>query len=428
MSIPIDRLYQYIEGIAEENCNTRLVIYRFWPNGSKKIEDFLHLRPLITWQDNMVRPHLYCNDQEPLNFELYRNATRPGQHKFKQLLDKHGFQRDANFRLDFDIYDQSLLLHSEQRSSDLEKYQQNQFIPVYYWSHALISRDWFRFAEHVTQKKNISHQFLIYNRAWSGTREYRLKFAEQLVKNNLLGSCKTSINPIEPELNIHYAQHKFNNSNWIPEISLEEYFITNNAHSYYSADFDIEDYEATDIEVVLETLFDDQRLHLTEKILRPIACEQPFIVVGPHGSLKYLRSYGFKTFDELWDEQYDQETDPKNRMFKITNLMKQISNWDSATRKYKIEQARQISLYNKKHFFSEEFFNQVTNELKTNLCTAIATLDKTNTSSVWLERWKKFMSVEEIKNFVIHNTDNIYPTQNSLDQVTQIAIQYNLRS
>lgn len=428
MSIPIDRLYQYIEGIAEENCNARLVIYRFWPNGSKKIEDFLHLKPLVTWYDNMIRPHLYCNDQEPLNFDLYQNSVRPNQSQFKALLDRHGFQRDTNFRLDFDIYDYSLLLHSEQRSQDLEKYQQKQFIPVYYWSHALISLDWFRFAKYVNQKKNISQKFLIYNRAWSGTREYRLKFAEQLIRYQLYPYCKTSLNPVEPELGVHYNDHVFKNTQWRPEIDLEKYFKISHAQSHYSADFDIEDYESTDIEIVLETLFDDNRMHLTEKTLRPIACGQPFVLMSPHGSLSYLKSYGFKTFDSLWDESYDHETDPQTRMIKILELMQEIKNWDMPTYKSKIQQARQIADYNKQHFFSNEFFNQVVTELKTNLCNGLEALQEKNTSTMWLERWNTFMSVDEIKNFVQLNTDTTHPTLEALNQVTEVAKKYNLRS
>ena len=29
---------------------------------------------------------------------------------------------------------------------------------------------------------------------------------------------------------------------------------------------------------------------------------QPFIVLGPKGILKQIRSHGFKTFGEFWDE------------------------------------------------------------------------------------------------------------------------------
>jgi hypothetical protein len=40
MSIPLERLYHYIEDVAEEIFNDRVLIYRFSPDGSKKISRF----------------------------------------------------------------------------------------------------------------------------------------------------------------------------------------------------------------------------------------------------------------------------------------------------------------------------------------------------------------------------------------------------
>jgi hypothetical protein len=225
---------------------------------------------------------------------------------------------------------------------------------------------------------------LIYNRAWAGTREYRLRFAELLIHLNLPEHCKTSVNPVEPELGVHYNSHVFKNTQWRPQTVLENYFPINNAHSHYSADFDIEDYEATDIEVVLETLFDDDRLHLTEKSLRPIACAQPFILASTHGSLEYLRSYGFKTFGDIWDESYDLVEDPSERLVQIAELMKYISNWSPDQREHNMAEAQAIADYNKQHFFSDKFFNQLTGELKTNLCNAFVEIKNCNRSKHYL--------------------------------------------
>ena len=251
------------------------------------------------------------------------------------------------------------------------KYQNNRCIPVYYWSHALIALDWFRYAQHVRQKKTIKKTFLIYSRAWSGTREYRLGFAESLVLAGLHDHCQTTVNPIDPELGIHYELHDFKNPVWKPQTVLENFFPTSTAQSHYSADFDLVDYEATDIEVVLETLFDDSRLHLTEKSLRPIACGQPFILAGTQGSLEYLRSYGFKTFADIWDESYDKCVDPEERMTAITNLMTQIVGWPADVRKSKLEQAQTIAEYNRQYFFSQDFFDLIAQELTDNLALGI---------------------------------------------------------
>ena len=72
MSIPLDRLYHYIEDIAEEIYGGPVIIYRFYPHGSKKLE---HLEPIkhFDWYKHVCTTKIYCHDQEPLNFNFYKN-------------------------------------------------------------------------------------------------------------------------------------------------------------------------------------------------------------------------------------------------------------------------------------------------------------------------------------------------------------------
>ena len=313
-------------------------------------------------------------------------------------------------------------MHSEKRSHNLEKYQaDDELIPVYYWSHAVIAQDWFRYAKHETFQKNAKKTFLIYNRAWSNTREYRLRFTDLLVKNNLLLHCQTSCNIVDPDLHIHYTDHTFKNPQWRPTNMLENFLQPTTADANSSADFNTVDYNSTEIEVVLETLFDDDRLHLTEKSLRPIACGQPFILAGTHGSLEYLRSYGFKTFDSVWDESYDQITDPEERLTAVVDLMRQISTWDESTKKKKLSQAQTIADYNQQWFFSQEFFDLVVNELKINLKLAFDKLEQCNNYKPWIDRWSHLKSYPEITEYLKNNQNLQLPTTDSVDQTILIA-------
>jgi|LakMenEpi03Aug12_release.lakeMendotaPanAssembly.Ray.scaffolds.fasta_scaffold57899_4 hypothetical protein len=380
MSIPLDRLYQFVESVAQDILQDRVIIYRFYPYGSKNVEDMTPLHH-DDWLIKQTSPSLYCNDQEPLDYDYYNTVRRKILHPWKRP--------EPNFLFAPTIYEKVLLLHSEKQSSNVEQYQQDQFIPVYWWTHAVIALDWFRYARHVKLKKQYKKTFLVYNRAWSGTREYRLRLAELLVQHNLQDYCQTSFNPIEPELRIHYNQHKFKNPAWLPQTVPEDYFPTNEAPSHCSADFDINDYNGTDIEVVLETLFDDDRIQLTEKSLRPIAMAQPFILAATAGSLKYLRSYGFKTFGSIWDESYDAEKDPEQRLYAIINLMAQINNWEPPVRERKLEEVQVIADYNRQHFFSQEFFNLVTGELTANLTTALVDIEYTKNYQGWIDRWEQ---------------------------------------
>jgi predicted XRE-type DNA-binding protein len=202
---------------------------------------------------------------------------------------------------------------------------------------------------------------------------------------------------------------------------LENHFPINRAHSHYSANFDINDYNATDIEVVLETLFDDDRLHLTEKSLRPIAVGQPFILASTQGSLEYLRSYGFKTFDTVWDEHYDTIEDHEQRLCAIADLMNQIANWLPHIRQRKIAEAQVIADYNRQHFFSQQFSDHVVSELKTNLMSAFGQLELCNNYTDWLDRWNKWLTYPEMKEFLDINQNIKLPTKSQVNFAIQLA-------
>ena len=426
MSIPLDQLYHYIENVAQEIYNDRIIIYRFYPHGSKNINNLTNLRDFNSkeWLNKAIYPVIWCNDQEPLDYEFYSKHLRARpKNPLTSILKSNNLyvpHTNLNYRR-LSIFKKHILLHSEQRSENLKKYHHdNELISVYYWSHAVIARDWFRYAEHVSRTKKTTKTFLIYNRAWSGTREYRLRFAELLIHLNLQEHCKTSINPVEPELGIHYDSHQFKNSAWRPRTVLENHFPISSAHSHYSADFDVEDYESTDIEIVLETLFDDDRLQLTEKSLRPIAVGQPFILAGTQGSLEYLRSYGFKTFDSVWDESYDLIEDPAERLIQIAELMKYISTWLPHQRERNMAEARAIAEYNRRHFFSQEFFNQVIGELKENLTLAFAQLESCDNYTAWLDHWRNLMTYPEINKFLNTNQNIKSPTKSTVDFVIQL--------
>jgi hypothetical protein len=263
---------------------------------------------------------------------------------------------------------------------------------VYYWAHAFIAIDWFRYAKHITiQPSQTQKQFLIYNRAWAGTREYRLKFVELLQQYNLVNDCQTSFNSVDPEGNTHYIDHVFKNPDLTPH-NIQDVFPTTSADSSASADFVKDDYANTRFEVVLETLFDDERIQLTEKIFRPIACGHPFILASTPGCLKYLHDYGFKTFNGIINESYDNELDPVKRLEMIVGAMIQITKWSTDEQLINHIKIKEITEFNKQHFFSNEFVNAVTAELKYNLRTAFIELEETNTSKNYIEYRKLSIS------------------------------------
>ena len=67
MSIPLDRLYHFIDNIAQHIFKDRVIIYRFYPHGSKNVDD-LHQLIDYTWEDQQIYPSVYCHDQEPMDY------------------------------------------------------------------------------------------------------------------------------------------------------------------------------------------------------------------------------------------------------------------------------------------------------------------------------------------------------------------------
>ena len=389
MSIPLDRLYNHLDGL----CNHDVLIYRFFPHGSKKLEDLSLLTP-SSWFNTMTKPFAICNDQEPLNFDLYvQSAIEQSITNMQQFPDRlHNLAVQMNLRsmthCPLNAYDKTLLVHSEKNSKQLDKYQQNGFIGVYWWSHALIAKDWFRYAEHDANLeynfKDIKSDFLVYNRAWAGAREYRLKFSEILIEKNLVSACDTKFAPYDND--VHYTDHKFLN----PRLQLNrndiEYHIPHNSFtSCSSADYNNYDYKQCAIEVVLETLFDDSRLHLTEKSLRPIACGKPFILAATPGSLRYLRSYGFETFAPFIDETYDTIDDPVKRLQAITDEMLRITNLPQDEKQILWAELHTIAQRNKAKFFSDTWQEEILKEFKTNLYAGLEILQSCKTGKYWKE-------------------------------------------
>jgi hypothetical protein len=378
MTIPLDKLYHFLDDIVNDD----LIIYRWHPHGSKLLSDLKRFKNYSIFSI-FTNPIVVCHDQEPLNYFHYsldeitsyllehkkQNGKSDRFNKKLITLYKLNLNYIQHLTLNrFNIYDQYILLHSEKNSPEIENYVNYNAVPVYYFSHALIARDWFRFADvdPLISKKDIQKDFLIYQRAWTGVREYRLKFAEYLITSGLHNNCLTKFNPIDN--NLHYTNHQFKNINFqIQSNNIENYFPKNDTPSWSSADYCTEDYNQTRFEIVLETLFDDRRWHLTEKIFRPIACGQPFILVSTPGALEYLKSYGFKTFDQYINESYDQINDPVKRLEAIIETMKHIASMTDSEKSSMLTNLKTITDFNKKLFFSKKFYKKIINEYLTNM-------------------------------------------------------------
>ncbi len=65
--------------------------------------------------------------------------------------------------------------------------------------------------------------------------------------------------------------------------------------------------------IVPETEMRDRPARITEKPFKALVNFHPVIVLGNPGSLKLIKSFGFRTFEGFFDESYDEELDPRKR-------------------------------------------------------------------------------------------------------------------
>jgi hypothetical protein len=66
-------------------------------------------------------------------------------------------------------------------------------------------------------------------------------------------------------------------------------------------------------------------LFVTEKSFKPMAFQHPFMVFAMQGTLEFLRSIGFETYDNLFDESYDTLEKDDDRLEIIYNNIKNFS-------------------------------------------------------------------------------------------------------
>lgn len=446
MFVPLDKLYDFLRQYLNEDA----VIYGFFPHGSKNIGNikrcFVQSVDEWTWSRFVYTKSVLMHDQEPLDFYGYQDASLE---QIKQCIMSHdlpnwnenlcgsGLQdtmlslaaRNKRFPGMFgkNVCDQWMLVHSELRSENLDLYEKNtNAVGIYWWSHAVIAKDWYRYAmvdpvlETLLLQPEFSRDFAIFNRAWSGTREYRLKFTELLVEQGLVDNAHVRFNPISDD-GLHYSQHQFKNACF--EISRDlDHIEANDAASSSSADYDTQVYQDCAIDIVLETLFDDDRWHLTEKTLRPIACGKPFILMATAGSLQYLRRYGFRTFGDIIDESYDTLSNPMDRMQAVIKSMKEISSLpvDQKTKLYR--ELHQRARFNRERFWSDEFEDLVITEFQTNYRAANAVCDRHMTGFDWAARRQTLSAVSDTYKRTFVTPDDPIARQEIVDIWKQLRL------
>lgn len=90
-------------------------------------------------------------------------------------------------------------------------------------------------------------------------------------------------------------------------------------------------YSQSYFHLILETHFDADGSggsFITEKTYKCFKFGQPFIMIGPPGTLSVLKSHGYKVFDDIIDNTYDSITNNTERWHAVRNVIKSLKSQD----------------------------------------------------------------------------------------------------
>jgi hypothetical protein len=109
----------------------------------------------------------------------------------------------------------------------------------------------------------------------------------------------------------------------------------------------LQHYKNFAVEVVCETYSMGDTFFPTEKTMRPIMTAKPMIVFGPRYYLARLRSLGFQTYHDIWDESYDLYEGPK-RWQLMQRSMRTLIERSRADQHDMLSRAHDIAVFNRK--------------------------------------------------------------------------------
>lgn len=250
--------------------------------------DYFELLP------DRVKGELFWNNIRVLFY--YHEGDNPARIKQRldQLCAEHSLRTDCYVFVSANTAARSIPGFVYFNDFELWYWQRNEHTPAYQIHHDPRERD-----------------FTVLNRlhkTWRATAMADLR-RQGILDNSYWSYCETGSivdadNPIQIDQfsQLRYDTQKFLDS--APYFSDELSQTERNNHSIQEPKY----FKNAYCNIVMETHFDADGCHgtfLTEKTFKPIKHGQLFFVAGPAGSLQLLRDMGYRVFDNVLDNSYD---------------------------------------------------------------------------------------------------------------------------
>lgn len=270
-----------------------------------------------------------------------------------------------------------ILANSEHSELKNAYCKENYWHDFYFFFHGFLALAWFNDAKYFENQLFFKNDYICLMNIANKDRSYRLYLASKLKELNLLDKGTVSLNLDENNLikkeitDLKSKLSKKSKKHIYKYLTFQQqsmYADTKNFTGELSAGLDhiiYEMWQDSFFHVVPETVFYYNKLHLTEKIFKPIVSRRPFLLVGAPGNLEYLKSYGFRTFDKWIDESYDQELDNDRRIDLVVNQLHWINNLTSNQKHQMFKEMQTVLEHNYQHFFGK-FKHIIVDELLEN--------------------------------------------------------------
>jgi hypothetical protein len=298
-------------------------------------------------------PWCYFFDQEPLNYKDYSECIISNS--------------DKRFKT---------LANSEHSSLKQKLLKNDCYQDWYYFFHGFAALDWFRDGQYFDQQIEWTRPYITLNRLHVNDRSYRLNLVARLAEQNLVNLGHVSLHLGHTEYGTWRQELESPNTRLSSEACalidkhLAQPLILDqdNTTGSLSANFGCQEFELWKSglwHIVTETVFYHDKLHLTEKIFKPIVAQRPFMLAAAPGNLAYLKSYGFRTFDQWIDESYDNIQDPDLRLQAIVDQTSRLCAMSDSELREMHKEMQPILEHNFDHLWTT-FKHQIVDELVNN--------------------------------------------------------------
>ena len=341
-----------------------------------------------------------ASDPDSLYHNMYGSPSPAGKSRHttwyydQEPINENNFYKCSDLRTDlsFNPTNKIRILANSEHSEIKDKLcYENKYLDWYYFFHGFATLDWYNDCQYLNDFEiQFTKVFITFNRLITKDRSYRLYFVSLLkeknllengyvsliTKNNNLGTWEEEL--VDPNSRLsNKAKHLVEKN--LPSMKNGLIIDDPNPPGFASANMgygELSMFQSGLWHVVTETVFYDKKLHLTEKIFKPIISKRPFILIGAKGNLAYLKSYGFKTFDKWIDESYDNESDNDTRIEMVVDQLEKLCKFSQCELVRMHNEMKEILEYNFNHFFSN-FKNIIVNELVDNFEKVILNYNKT---------------------------------------------------